>query len=173
MGQGLILQAGWADLIGRILAALDEVGAHRDQREVIAVEDGCVHLEDGRDVERTLLWWQQDRDEAPSTGAKSGSCSPGQHHRALLDAVPFGEHQGLIVEEGWSPSACRILNRRSAPHRHRRAARRRNDEAVWPASKDGWTATSPAGRASRPKTRDRPALTAPLPSEARQARPAW
>ncbi|MEC9162097.1 MAG: FAD-dependent oxidoreductase, partial [Candidatus Thermoplasmatota archaeon] len=26
MGQGLILRAGWADLIGRILAALDEVG---------------------------------------------------------------------------------------------------------------------------------------------------
>ena len=84
MGQGLILQAGWADLIGRILAALDEVGVPIETNaKVIAVEDGCVHLEDGRDVEADLLWWRQDRDEGPVCWNESGSCSPGQHHRSL------------------------------------------------------------------------------------------
>ncbi|DAC33947.1 MAG TPA: FAD-dependent oxidoreductase, partial [Candidatus Poseidoniales archaeon] len=56
MGQGLLLHAGWADLIGRVLAALDEAGVPIETNaKVIAVEDGCVHLEDGRDLEADLV----------------------------------------------------------------------------------------------------------------------
>ena len=103
MGQGLILQAGWADLIGRILAALDEVGVPIETNaKVIAVEDGCVHLEDGRDVEADLVVVAA----GPRRGASLLERKAGPAHRvstveALLDAVPFGEHQGLIdVKEG-------------------------------------------------------------------------
>ena len=103
MGQGLILQAGWADLIGRILAALDEVGVPIETNaKVIAVEDGCVHLEDGRDVEADLVVVAA----GPRRGARLLEQKAGPAHRvstieALLDAVPFGEHQGLIdVDEG-------------------------------------------------------------------------
>ena len=103
MGQGLILQAGWADLIGRILAALDGVGVPIETNaKVIAVEDGCVHLEDGRDVEADLVVVAA----GPRRGASLLEQKARPAHRvstieALLDAVPFGEHQGLIdVEEG-------------------------------------------------------------------------
>ena len=103
MGQGLLLHAGWADLIGRILAALDEVGVPIETNaNVIAVEDGCVHLEDGRDVEADLVVVAA----GPRRGTLLLEAEAGPSHRvstveALLDAVPFGEHQGLIdVEEG-------------------------------------------------------------------------
>ena len=103
MGQGLLLHAGWADLIGRILAALDEVGVPIETNaKVIAVEDGCVHLEDGRDVQADLVVVAA----GPRRGALLLESETGTAHRvstveALLDAVPFGEHQGLIdVEEG-------------------------------------------------------------------------
>ncbi|MBD40418.1 MAG: hypothetical protein CMB11_08665 [Euryarchaeota archaeon] len=103
MGQGLLLHAGWADLIGRILAALDEVGVPIETNaKVIAVEDGSVHLEDGRDVEADLVVVAA----GPRRGAMLLEAEAGSAHRvstveALLDAVPFGEHQGVIdVEEG-------------------------------------------------------------------------
>ena len=103
MGHGLLLQAGWADLIGRILAALDEVGVPIETNaKVIAVEDGCVHLEDGRDVEADLVVVAA----GPRRGAALLEQQAGPAHRvstveALLDAAPFGEHQGLIdIEEG-------------------------------------------------------------------------
>ena len=94
---------GWADLIGRILAALDEVGVPIETNaKVIAVEGGCVHLEDGRDVEADLVVVAA----GPRRGASLLERKAGPAHRvstleALLDALPFGEHQGLIdVEEG-------------------------------------------------------------------------
>lgn len=103
MGQGLLLHAGWADLIGRILAALDEVGVPIETNaKVIAVEDGCVHLEDGRDIQADLVVVAA----GPRRGALLLEAETGTAHRvstieALLDAVPFGEHQGLIdVDEG-------------------------------------------------------------------------
>ena len=158
MGQGLILQAGWADLIGRILAALDEVGVPIETNaKVIAVsQDGCVHLEDASDVEADLVVVRQDRDEGQSAGTKAGPAHRVSTIEALLDAVPFGEHQGLIdVDEGWSPSACRIQNRpsrTSAPSPCRSKAKTTKARM---ARLEGWLdRTSPAGkrRGRRPST---------------------
>lgn len=105
MGRGLLLREGWAGLVGRLVATLDEVGVpiETGARVVEATARGVV-LQDGRTVEADAVLI------ASGPGGRPAARENELGHRvstidALVQAVPLRDQHGLVdVAEG-----CAVL----------------------------------------------------------------
>ena len=105
MGRGVLLREGWAGLVGRLVATLDEVGVPIETgARVVEATAGGVVLQDGRTVEADAVLI------ANGPGGRPAAREHGQGHRvstidALVQAVPMRDQHGLVdVDEG-----CAVL----------------------------------------------------------------
>jgi phytoene dehydrogenase-like protein len=106
-GKLLVSNEGWAGLVGRMAAALDEVGVFIEcGLEVVRIEQGKAHLSDGRVIEtdvivlacgsktarRLLLDIDPSADEKFSTLQRTTASTI----EVGLDSKPFGERQAVV-----------------------------------------------------------------------------
>lgn len=105
MGHGLLLREGWAGLVGRLVATLDEVGVPIETgARVVEASGRGVVLQDGRTLEADAVL------VANGPGGRPSTLENEQGHRvstvdALVQAVPMRERHGLVdVVEG-----CAVL----------------------------------------------------------------
>jgi len=110
-GQLLVSNEGWAGLVGRMAAALDEVGVFIEcGLEVSQIEQGKAHLSDGRTIETDVIVLACGAKAARRLLSGVDSAMAEEHFSKLerttastievaLDSKPMGEHQALIDVE--------------------------------------------------------------------------
>ena len=109
--QLLVSNEGWAGLVGRMAAALDEVGVFIEcGLEVTRIEQGTVHLSNGRTIETDVIVLACGAKKARRLLSDIDSTATEQHFSRLkritastievaLDAKPFGDRHALVDVE--------------------------------------------------------------------------
>lgn len=100
MGRGWLLREGWAGLVGRLVATLDEVGVPIETGvKVTEVQAKGVVLSDGRKVEADAVVMATGPGGHPAPLSKEGGLLRASTVDALVQSLPMEGHQGIVDPE--------------------------------------------------------------------------